>query len=574
MEFNQEILIPQIPCYGMRGNRLFKSFILFFVSLFAAGLIFSLPVQATQWCPQKVICPLCGTTNSFYVILSYGSYVYNWPSKFQYVFWPMTETEAVYSCKKCRVACFLYDFNETLKKRSWAIRKKLSTVLFEKEDEDYLKIPITKKLERAEMVYSVLDKDFEFWCKFYRIMGYHYDRNGDQIKAKAAQTKALKYARAMLKDEKYKGQEKEILVISSAMHHFLGDDREALSELIRAEVLTYTNKNAGEENEKGINSYLSELIPQYRERFKHSSLLNYYKKSIHGAHSKSGKTKLISRLHEESLSLFRQKKYEEALEFGLLEIEISPDKPNLYNNVGIIYRELEEPELARKYHEMAIQKDPSYGHTYYSLGLVYYDLSDYRKAEEMFLKAIQNKFENIAVNYSLGQTYKRLKKYPEAIETFKKVLDSEPRKRFVHYQLGDIYRMLKQYDIARAQFEKEIALYPSDDKLCRKALLEMQTELNPGDAEAFFNLGLIYKEESGKQNIEKAIQCFQRVLALRSRYPGVHFQLGCIYEAMLEPESFVKAEREFSKEIMLNPNNEDARLALERIKKRLAESKR
>jgi tetratricopeptide (TPR) repeat protein len=574
MEFNQEILTLQISCYGMRGNRLFKSFIRFFINLFAAGLIFSLPVQATQWCPQKVICPLCGTANSFNVILAYGSYVYNWPSKFQYVFWPLTETEAIYSCKKCRVACFLYDFNETLKKRSRDIRKKLSTVLLDKEDEDYLKIPITKKLERAEMVYSVMDKDFEFWCEFYRVMGYHYDRNGDQKKARAVRTKALKYARAMLKDKKYKGQEKEILVISSAMCHFLGDDRKALSDLKRAEALTYTSKNAGEDNEKGMNSYLSELIPQYRELFKHSSLLNYYKKAIPGAHSKSSKAALISRLHEECLSLSRQKKYEEALEFSLLKIEISPDKANLYNNVGIIYRELEEPELARKYHEMAIQKDPSYGHAYYSLGLVYYDLSDYRKAEEMFLKAIQNKFKNIAVNYSLGQTYKWLKKYPEAIKTFEEVLDSEPRKRFVHYQLGDIYRVLKQYDRARAEFEKEIALYPSNDKLCRKALLEMRTELNPRDAEAFFNLGLIYKEESGKENIEKAIHCFQRVLILRSRYPGVHFQLGCIYEAMLEPESFAKAEREFSKEIMLNPNNEDARLALERIKKRLAESKR
>ena len=50
----------------------------------------SLAVLATTWASKDMECPLCGKTTKMEVIASYGSYIYNWPSKHQLIFWPVT----------------------------------------------------------------------------------------------------------------------------------------------------------------------------------------------------------------------------------------------------------------------------------------------------------------------------------------------------------------------------------------------------------------------------------------------------------------------------------------------------
>ena len=121
------------------------------------------------------------------------------------------------------------------------------------------------RLEVAENIYQILDRDVEFWCKFYRVMGYHYSLSKKQNQTLESRIKALNLAKTMLYDSTYVGQEKEKLYVIAAMFNFTNQKDSALVYLDKASTHTYLNKNIPEENSNNLNEYLSDLIIQYKE---------------------------------------------------------------------------------------------------------------------------------------------------------------------------------------------------------------------------------------------------------------------------------------------------------------------
>lgn len=142
------------------------------------GVIFTITanLNATTWFPAEHTCPVCKHKQEYQEIGSYGGYIYNWPSKYQYVYWPLTDFPSVYCCLKCHFSTYMWDFDSIPGNMADTIKKLLSTVKLNKKYKNYYDIPITTRLEIAEKVYQVLGRDKEFWCRFYRICGYHYSR--------------------------------------------------------------------------------------------------------------------------------------------------------------------------------------------------------------------------------------------------------------------------------------------------------------------------------------------------------------------------------------------------------------
>jgi hypothetical protein len=224
--------------------------------------------RATTWADAEVTCPVCGEKNTFREIRSYGTYVYRWPSKFQYVFWPLIDGNSVYSCRKCRLTCLMWDFREVPAGKHEAVRKALEGIRFEGVEieghhERYTDIPVVARIEAAEKVYEVLGQDDEGRCRFHRVMGYHREEAGDLAGASAARGKALDLARRMLDLKENAGVRKELLVISGAMKHHLGDDTGALADFREAGKLTYSKNAMPKKNAEGLDKYLGELLEEY-----------------------------------------------------------------------------------------------------------------------------------------------------------------------------------------------------------------------------------------------------------------------------------------------------------------------
>src|SRR6185295_636973 len=95
------------------------------LTLALCAVLLAPPPAPTTWFPKDFVCPACATTNTFQVWGSYGSYIYSFPSKFQYVFWPAIDDRVVYSCKKCRLTCFMWDYEKVPKEKFEDIAKAL-----------------------------------------------------------------------------------------------------------------------------------------------------------------------------------------------------------------------------------------------------------------------------------------------------------------------------------------------------------------------------------------------------------------------------------------------------------------
>ena len=228
------------------------------------------------WFPAVIECPICKTKNIFLEVGSYGSYIYHYPTKYQLVFWPFTDSPSWYSCKKCRYTAFMGTFAKPPAEKITELRKVLAAVslppqkeMTEKEAREhppYAAIPVSARMLVAEKVERTLgNKDDEFWSHFYRVLGYHFAGEGNSAEADGARRKSLEITEKMLADPKHDGRRKELLYVAAAMKHFLRQDDDAKKLLSEASALSYENKELEAERNEGYDEYLSNLIKEYLE---------------------------------------------------------------------------------------------------------------------------------------------------------------------------------------------------------------------------------------------------------------------------------------------------------------------
>jgi hypothetical protein len=227
-------------------------------------------VWGITWVDQEFVCPVCKTQNTFAVAASWGSYIYGAPSKYQFIFWPLTDEHVLYSCKKCYLSVFMWDFDKLPQNKLQEVQNALKGVEIKGNYKRYTGIRISERLEVAEKVYAVLQKDDDFWLRFYRVKGYHYSAEKNQVKADGARKKALDLATQMLNEKDPSTTKKELWLISGAMKHFLGDDKGALDDLNTALKTKYEDKQLDKEKNDNGEVNLSALVKEYIEKIQSS----------------------------------------------------------------------------------------------------------------------------------------------------------------------------------------------------------------------------------------------------------------------------------------------------------------
>jgi len=238
------------------------------MTCFLLVCILSANAFATTWFPKEFICPIDKEKNTFQVWASYGSYIYSWPSKYQWVFWPATESEAFYLCKKCHLTTYMWDYEKIPADKIPELKKVLADIKVSKEFKDYREVPITERLEIMEKVYAVLGRDDSWWELFYRTEGYHYGKDGQTDKALAARKRSLALVDKLQKDKTAKEPAKLLLYISGAMKHFMNDDDGAIVQFEKALKVKYEEEGVVGDEAKQAEDGLNERIRDYIEKIK------------------------------------------------------------------------------------------------------------------------------------------------------------------------------------------------------------------------------------------------------------------------------------------------------------------
>jgi hypothetical protein len=238
------------------------------LSLCALIAVLSANAFAITWFPKEFTCPIDNQKNTFLVVGSYGSYIYSYPSKYQWLFFPQTDSPTYYICKKCHLTTYMWDFDKLPKDKLPEIKKILASVKISKAFKEYTELPVSERLEIMEKIYPVLNKDGEWWETFYRVKGYHYAKEGKTEKASEARRKSLAMIEKDLTDEKSENPKKIMLYISGAMKHFLGNDTGALADLQKALTTKYQEKDAKPEEIQQAEENLNERIEEYIAKIK------------------------------------------------------------------------------------------------------------------------------------------------------------------------------------------------------------------------------------------------------------------------------------------------------------------
>jgi hypothetical protein len=222
------------------------------------------PITATRWHLNEIECPLCKTPNSFYVVVAWGTYVYDWPSKYQGVFWPYTTEKAVYTCLNCRYSAFKGDFEELPKEKQAAVRAVLTDTSLPGKFKFYEAIPMSARLAIAEKVYAELGRDDRFWFHFRRVQAYHFDAEKKPREAKAARLNGFELAMKLIASEKSGAKLKEYWLLAGMMQHFAGNDEESAVCFNKALAQKYESAEAkpeeNEQAEKRVNDFIEEYL--------------------------------------------------------------------------------------------------------------------------------------------------------------------------------------------------------------------------------------------------------------------------------------------------------------------------
>jgi tetratricopeptide (TPR) repeat protein len=222
------------------------------------------------WHPQEFICPVDGEKNIFRVIGSYGNYVYNDRSQYQWVFFPRTSQQSHYMCKKCHLALYMWDFDKVPKEKVAELKKITAEIKVSKDFKDYQELKVVERLEAMEKIYAALEKDDTWWELFYRSKAFHYAKAEMADKALEARKKSLEYITRFLGSDKYKDERKAHYYISGAMKHYTGDDEGALADLEKA-LKTKASDSTGKAKAEDLENYeknMNQRIQQYIEQIK------------------------------------------------------------------------------------------------------------------------------------------------------------------------------------------------------------------------------------------------------------------------------------------------------------------
>ena len=119
----------------------------------------------------------------------------------------------------------------------------------------------------------------------------------------------------------------------------------------------------------------------------------------------------------------KEKNFKEAIKNYENIIKIDPSIVFAYHNLGLIYVEIENIDLAKKnFMLIAIKINPLFIYSYINLGILFQNEGQKEKAIECFEKIIEIDPKNISGYNNLGLVYASLGKYKKALNNYLKTL--------------------------------------------------------------------------------------------------------------------------------------------------------
>ena len=159
----------------------------------------------------------------------------------------------------------------------------------------------------------------------------------------------------------------------------------------------------------------------------------------------------VEGIYELGYSLFKQERYEEALEYFLKLEKLNDADDWLYQKIGICYKNLDEKEKALKYYLKAVELDEEDTYSISDIAWLYNFLGKYEEGLKYLERLEELGQDDAWTNGEFGYCLSILERHEEAIKKLNHALEVEDEEKdiaHIHSLLGWSYRQLEDYDKA------------------------------------------------------------------------------------------------------------------------------
>lgn len=268
-----------------------------------------------------------------------------------------------------------------------------------------------------------------------------------------------------------------------------------------------------------------------------------------------------------STALFRSGQEEKALEVGLKAINADSTNCDPYFNLGFIYMKKQDYANAARMFEKKIECDPRSLTAYVNGGSSYMQPpKNLPRARELFMKAIELKPDFLQAQIWLARYYAEVDSTVAMKQTYDNVIriGSEDTKKYGR-ELAEAYTQQGSYEFSRKNYGGALEYF-------RKALSYNET----GSLHLVVGQCMILTRgddpDANRSRTEDAIGHFRRCVVMDPNNAQGHFWLANSL-TYLRKEGDTQGNRklqdeacaEYAKTLRLDPRNEDAKKAAERI---------
>jgi len=235
----------------------------------------------------------------------------------------------------------------------------------------------------------------------------------------------------------------------------------------------------------------------------------------------------FEKIYEKASEAFDQGKIVEAERLYLLLVEGHPKGyADIYNKLGIISCQKENPKNAVEYFKKALEINPRYTEASLNLAISLNDIGQYEAAGKTFSKAAEVvRLESESVDpylygklanehAKLGDLYTEIGLQDEALAQYRKALSMRPNFADVLTKLGIALREKGQFDEAIEQFNKA-------------------KEINPQYTSSMVHLGITYYM---KGFIDIALREWEAVQKINPALKEVHAYLSLAKKEVINDE--------------------------------------
>lgn len=127
-----------------------------------------------------------------------------------------------------------------------------------------------------------------------------------------------------------------------------------------------------------------------------------------------------------------------ALEIYKRILEEKPDFGEVWNNIGVAYKETGQSHEALSCYEKAVKFAPEMAEAWNNLGVIQDELNMLEKSSESYTRAIALYPDYSSAHFNLGTSLQKLKRYSEAETHFKKVLQINPEDEAAQFMLQSL----------------------------------------------------------------------------------------------------------------------------------------